>query len=58
MALDDVAERLADKPRNERGEPIGGRVLRMTVGTRWEQARIVQKIARRPGNRFDPAGGA
>jgi Uma2 family endonuclease len=58
MALDDFEELLADKPRNERWELIGGRVVRMMVGARWEHARIVQNIARRLGNQFDAAGGA
>ncbi|MET3693284.1 hypothetical protein ABID43_002831 [Methylobacterium goesingense] len=34
MALDDFEELLADKPRNERWELIGGRVVRMMVGAR------------------------
>lgn len=58
MALDDFEELLADKPRNERWELIGGRVVRMMVGARWEHARIVQNIARRLGNQFDAAGGS
>ncbi|KQP42309.1 hypothetical protein ASF49_00135 [Methylobacterium sp. Leaf104] len=45
MALDDVEESLADKPRNGRWELIGGRVVWMMVGARWEHARIVQNIA-------------
>lgn len=45
MSLDDFEELLADKPRNERWELIGGRVVRMMVGARWEHARIVQNIA-------------
>ena len=45
MAFDDFEEMLADKPRNERWELIGGRVVRMMVGARWEHARIVQNIA-------------
>lgn len=44
MALDDFEELLADKPRNERWELIGGRVVRMMVGVRWEHARIVRDI--------------
>lgn len=55
MALDDFEELLADKPRNERWELIGGRVVRMMVGARWEHARITQNIARRLGNQFDAA---
>ncbi|CAA2100130.1 hypothetical protein MBUL_00516 [Methylobacterium bullatum] len=45
MALDDFEELLADKPRNERWELIGGRVVRMMVEARWEHGRIVQNIA-------------
>ncbi|WP_264049825.1 Uma2 family endonuclease [Methylobacterium flocculans] len=45
MALDDFEELLADKPRNKSWELIGGRVVRMMVGARWEHARIVQNIA-------------
>jgi Uma2 family endonuclease len=45
MDFDDFEELLADKPRNERWELIGGRVVRMMVGTRWEHGRIVQNIA-------------
>lgn len=55
MALDDFEELLADKPRNERWELIGGRVVRMMVGARWEHARIVQNISRHLGNQFDAA---
>ena len=44
MALDDFEKLLADKPRNERWELIGGRVVRMMVGVRWEHARIVRDI--------------
>lgn len=45
MDLDDFEELLADKPRNERWELIGGRVVRMMVGARWEHGRIVQNVA-------------
>lgn len=45
MDFDDFEELLADKPRNERWELIGGRVVRMMVGGRWEHGRIVQNIA-------------
>ena len=37
MSLDDFEERLADKPADEKWELIGGRVVRMMVGARWEQ---------------------
>jgi len=44
MALDDFEELLADKPADEKWELIGGRVIRMMVGARWEHKRIVQNI--------------
>jgi Uma2 family endonuclease len=56
MSYDDFEEALADKPRNERWELIGGRVVRMMVGARWEHARIVQNVARQLENRFEAAG--
>lgn len=56
MSLDDFEELLADKPRGERWELIGGRVVRMMVGARWEHGAIVQNIARHLGNRLDAAG--
>jgi Uma2 family endonuclease len=56
MSLDDFDEALADKPRTERWELIGGRVVRMMVGARWEHAAIIQNIARHLGNAFDAAG--
>jgi len=55
MDFDDFEELLADKPRNERWELIGGRVVRMMVGARWEHAQIVQNVARHLGNRFEEA---
>ena len=56
MEFDDFEELLADKPRNERWELIGGRVVRMMVGARWEHGRIVQNISRQLGNQFEAAG--
>jgi Uma2 family endonuclease len=44
MALDDFEELLADKPRDERWELIGGRVVRMMVGARWEHHIIIQNL--------------
>ena len=35
---------------------IGGRVVRMMAGARWEHASIVQNIARRIGNSLDDHG--
>ena len=45
MSFDDFEEALADKPRNEKWELIGGRVVRLMVGARWEHAAIVGNIA-------------
>ena len=45
MSFDDFEEALADKPRNERWELIGGRVVKLMVGARWEHGRIVQNMA-------------
>lgn len=56
MSLDDFEEMLADKPQNERWELIGGRVVRMMVGARWEHARIVQNIAFELERGFRTAG--
>jgi Uma2 family endonuclease len=44
MDLDDFEELLADKPAHEKWELIGGRVVRMMVGARWEHKRIVQNV--------------
>ena len=56
MSFDDFEEALADKPRNERWELIGGRVVRLMVGARWEHGLIVQNIARRIGNDLERNG--
>jgi len=56
LSLDDFDEFLADKPRNEWWEMIGGRVVRMMVGARWEHAAIIQNIARHLGNAFNASG--
>ena len=50
MSLDDFEELLADKPADEKWELLGGRVVRMMVGARWEHNRIV-------GNVYRPYGG-
>lgn len=44
MSLDDFEELLADKPADEKWELIGGRVVRMMVGARWEHNRIVTNL--------------
>lgn len=56
LSFDDFQELLADKPRNERWELIGGRLVRMMVGARWEHGRIVQNIARHLENHFEAKG--
>lgn len=45
MSLDDFEELLADKPADEKWELIGGRVVRMMVGARWEHNYLIQNIA-------------
>ncbi|MEK8092745.1 Uma2 family endonuclease [Methylocystis sp. IM3] len=45
MSLDDFEELLADKPADEKWELIGGRVVRMMVGARWEHNYIIQNLA-------------
>jgi Uma2 family endonuclease len=45
MSLDDFEELLADKPADEKWELIGGRVVRMMVGARWEHHFICKNIA-------------
>lgn len=44
MTLDDFEEYLADKPAHQKWELIGGRVVKMMVGARWEHKRIVQNL--------------
>jgi Uma2 family endonuclease len=44
MDLDDFEELLLDKPRDEKWELIGGRVVRGMVGARWAHHEIVQNI--------------
>lgn len=45
MSLDDFEELLPDKPADEKWELIGGRVVRMMVGARWEHNYIIQNLA-------------
>ena len=56
MALDDFEELLADQPEDERWELIGGRVVRMMVGARWEHGRIVSNLHYELRRRFAAAG--
>ena len=44
MDLDDFEELLADKPRDEKWELIGGRVVKMMTGARWEHHFIIQNL--------------
>ncbi len=44
LDLDDFEELLADKPRDEKWELIGGRVVKMVVGPRWEHHFIVRNL--------------
>ena len=44
MSLDDFEELLPDKPREDKWELIGGRVVKMMTGARWEHHFIVQNI--------------
>ncbi len=44
MSLDDFEELLADKPADEKWELLGGRVVRMMVGARWEHNRIYRDV--------------
>jgi len=45
MSLGDFEELLPDKPADEKWELIGGRVVRMMVGARWEHNYIIQNIS-------------
>lgn len=45
MDLDDFEELLADKPEHEKWELIGGRVVRMMVGARWQHNIIVGNLS-------------
>jgi len=56
MSFDDFEELLADKPKGEKWELIGGRVVKLMVGARWEHGRIVQNIARLLENAFEAGG--
>ena len=44
MTLDEFEEMLPDKPYEEKWELIGGRVIRMMVGARWEHHRIASNL--------------
>ena len=52
VSLDDFEELLADAPDDERWELIGGRVVRMMVGARWEHNQIITNLNVALVNRF------
>ena len=56
LSLEDFEELLADAPDDERWELIGGRVVRMMVGARWEHNRIISNLAAGLDGRFRSAG--
>lgn len=56
MTLADFEELLADKPADERWELIGGRVVKMMVGARWEHHFIVQNLSGGLRERLRAAG--
>jgi Uma2 family endonuclease len=56
MSLDDFEELLPDKPADEKWELIGGRVVRMMVGARWEHKRIIQNLTVALMNEFRGRG--
>lgn len=56
MSLDDFEEHLADRPENERWELLGGRVVKMMVGARWEHKQIVVNIMVAMANDFRKRG--
>jgi hypothetical protein len=58
MSFDDFEEFLADKPKNERWELVGGRVVKMMVGARWEHNYVVQNLSTALRERLRAAGQA
>ena len=56
MDLDDFEDLLADKPRDEKWELIGGRVVKMMTGARWEHNYIVQNLSSALRDRLRAAG--
>lgn len=56
MDVDDFDELLADMPHDERWELIGGRVVKMMVGARWQHNVIIQNLAGALRNRFRAQG--
>ncbi len=58
MDLGDFEELLADKPGHEKWELIGGRVVRMMVGARWQHNIIIGNIAGELRRNLREAGAA
>ena len=56
MDLDDFEDLLADKPRDGKWELIGGRVVKMMTGARWEHNYIVQNLSGALRDRLRAAG--
>lgn len=56
MTLEDFEELLADKPEHEKWELIGGRLVRLMVGARWEHHFIVRNITFEATARLRNAG--
>ena len=56
MDLDDFEELLADMPSDQRWELIGGRVVKMMVGARWQHNFIIQNVAFGLRERFRAEG--
>lgn len=56
MDLDDFEELLADKPRDEKWELIGGRVVKMMTGARWEHNFILTNLSSGLQSRLRAAG--
>ena len=56
MDLDDFEELLADKPRDEKWELIGGRVVKMMTGAPWEHNYVVTNLASGLQSRLREAG--
>ena len=52
MDVDDFEELLADMPHDERWELIGGRVVKMMVGARWQHNVIIQNLGGALRQRF------
>ena len=55
-SLEDFEEELADAPEDERWELIGGRIVRMMVGARWEHNRIINNLSGGLNQRFRALG--